>query len=96
MPLPIHPSRFENIQCTNVIIKKGNPAAVCLMLNKDQECSDAMLQTIAKEMNLSETAFVTPSPNGEEQDVKKRRFLLRWFTPTVEVPLCGHGTCFEK
>lgn len=58
----------------------GNPAAVCLL---DRPRDDAYLQDIAREMNLSETAF--PLPEG-------CAFRLRWFTPSVEVELCGHAT----
>jgi PhzF family phenazine biosynthesis protein len=58
----------------------GNPAAVCLL---NDEAEPAWMQAVAAEMNLSETAFVTPA--GAD-------FGLRWFTPTVEVPLCGHAT----
>ena len=59
---------------------QGNPAAVCL-LEKPQ--STEWMQLIAREMNLSETAFIVK----QESD-----FNLRWFTPTTEVPLCGHAT----
>jgi PhzF family phenazine biosynthesis protein len=59
---------------------KGNPAAVCFL---DQSRSDEWMQRVASEMNLSQTAFVL-ARGGE--------FDLRWFTPTVEVPLCGHAT----
>ncbi|XP_041715363.2 phenazine biosynthesis-like domain-containing protein isoform X3 [Coregonus clupeaformis] len=62
---------------------KGNPAAVCLLLH---ELQDDMYQNIAAEMNLSETAFIIPLNS------KGARFSLRWFTPTTEVPLCGHAT----
>ena len=58
----------------------GNPAAVVTM---DQWLEDATLQAIAAEHNLSETAFVIPHPN---------ECLLRWFTPTLEMDLCGHAT----
>ena len=58
----------------------GNPAIVVL----GPERSDAELQAMAAEFNLSETAFL--SPLGEAH------YRLRWFTPTVEVDLCGHGT----
>lgn len=58
----------------------GNPAAVCLL---DQWPDDALLQAIAEENNLSETAFLVPIGDG---------FHLRWFTPDVEVLLCGHAT----
>lgn len=60
----------------------GNPAAVCLM---GQELSSDQMQTIALEMNLSETAFVTRTSEDDS-------FGLRWFTPTVEIDLCGHAT----
>ena len=61
----------------------GNPAAVCLL---DGQLEDAQwAQALAAEMNLSETAFVEP----EAADGTRR---LRWFTPTVEVSLCGHAT----
>lgn len=58
----------------------GNPAAVCV-LPAPQE--DSWMQHVAQEMNLSETAFLLQQENG---------FSLRWFTPTVEVDLCGHAT----
>lgn len=58
----------------------GNPAAVCLL---DAWLGDGVLQAIAAENNLSETAFLVP--RGEE-------FELRWFTPAAEVALCGHAT----
>ena len=59
---------------------KGNPAGVCIV---DGEMSEELMQNIASEMNLSETAFVQAS-NGY--------YKLRWFTPAVEVDLCGHAT----
>lgn len=59
----------------------GNPAAVCLL--DEQRPADRM-QAVAAEMNLSETAFVRPE--GDED------FELRWFTPAIEVDLCGHAT----
>ena len=66
---------------------KGNPAAVCL-ISKDY--SDIILQKIAAEMNLSETAFLYIS---DKKDIRNQnRFRLRWFTPQVEVNLCGHAT----
>lgn len=61
---------------------KGNPAAVCL-LNEAKPA--AWMQNVAAEMNLAETAFVVPRQAGDGFD-------LRWFTPAVEVPLCGHAT----
>lgn len=61
----------------------GNPAAVMPL---DAWLDDAMLQAIAQENNLAETAFVIPDASGEA-DCE-----LRWFTPAVEVALCGHAT----
>lgn len=58
----------------------GNPAAVVPL---DSWLEDELLQNIALENNLSETAFFVPSEQG---------YHLRWFTPTVEVQLCGHAT----
>ena len=61
---------------------RGNPAAICIM---PCDLDDSLYQSIAQEMNLSETAFV------DETDVKGE-YRLRWFTPAREVPLCGHAT----
>jgi PhzF family phenazine biosynthesis protein len=58
----------------------GNPAAVCYL---DDPRDAAWMQQVAREMNLSETAFLRARGDG---------FDLRWFTPTVEVDLCGHAT----
>jgi PhzF family phenazine biosynthesis protein len=58
----------------------GNPAAVCIL---DSWLDDNMLQSIAAENNLSETAFLVRNDDG---------FDIRWFTPTIEVALCGHAT----
>jgi PhzF family phenazine biosynthesis protein len=59
---------------------KGNPAAVCLL---DYWLPEKLMQSIAAENNLSETAFIIRTEN---------HFQIRWFTPTVEVDLCGHAT----
>ena len=58
----------------------GNPAAVCLL---EHAAEPRWMQSVAAEKNLSETAFLWPSSGG---------YILRWFTPAVEVPLCGHAT----
>ncbi len=58
----------------------GNPAAVCPL---DAWLPDAVMQSIAAENNLAETAFIVP---------KGEAFEIRWFTPAVEVALCGHAT----
>ena len=60
----------------------GNPAAVVLLEN---HAPDEWMQHVAAEFNLSETAFVSPANDGGVRT-------LRWFTPTVEVDLCGHAT----
>jgi PhzF family phenazine biosynthesis protein len=58
----------------------GNPAAVCLLPAPRDE---GWMQSVAREMNLSETAFLVRAADGYD---------LRWFTPSVEVALCGHAT----
>src|SRR5438046_5674194 len=58
----------------------GNPAAVCPL---EEWLPDDVMQAIAAENNLSETAFFVPEAGG---------YRLRWFTPTTEVDLCGHAT----
>jgi len=58
----------------------GNPAAVCLLAEPGPE---RWMRDVAREMNLSETAFLIRQDDG---------FGLRWFTPAVEVALCGHAT----
>jgi PhzF family phenazine biosynthesis protein len=58
----------------------GNPAAVCPL---DGPAEESWMQSVAAEMNLSETAFLWPEADA---------FRLRWFTPAVEVALCGHAT----
>ena len=60
---------------------RGNPAAVCLL---DRERDAGWMQNVAAEMNLSETAFVLRRDDGDHS--------LRWFTPAIEVALCGHAT----
>nr|WP_087575252.1 PhzF family phenazine biosynthesis protein [Sphingomonas sp. CDS-1] len=62
----------------------GNPAAVMPL---GRWLDDDTLQAIAAENNLSETAFTMPTPDDPDAD-----YVLRWFTPTVEVKLCGHAT----
>jgi PhzF family phenazine biosynthesis protein len=58
----------------------GNPAAVCVLPAARE---DVWMQNVAREMNLSETAFLVRESDG---------FHLRWFTPAIEVDLCGHAT----
>ena len=59
---------------------RGNPAAVCVLPEPGEQ---AWMQNVAREMDLSETAFLHRQADG---------FNLRWFTPAVEVELCGHAT----
>ena len=61
-------------------IFSGNPTAVCPLKGW---LEDSLLQAIAQENNLSETAFFVPEKNG---------YNIRWFTPVAEVDLCGHAT----
>lgn len=68
------------VDAFSTVAFKGNPAAVCPLKNW---LDDDLLQAIAEENNLSETAFFIPSARG---------FNLRWFTPVKEVDLCGHAT----
>jgi PhzF family phenazine biosynthesis protein len=70
---------FEVHSFTDSIFR-GNPAGVCLL---EMWLDDDLMAAIAAENNLSETAFVVPRGN---------RYELRWFTPSVEVDLCGHAT----
>ncbi len=77
MPRPIH-----IVDAFTDRAYAGNPAAVCML---DEPAEEPWMQAVAAEMNLSETAFVGP-PDGAG------RRSLRWFTPLVEVSLCGHAT----
>jgi PhzF family phenazine biosynthesis protein len=72
------PTYYVDAFTSNIF--SGNPAAVCLL---DSWIDDNLLQSIAAENNLSETAFLVPNNNG---------FDIRWFSPAVEVALCGHAT----
>jgi PhzF family phenazine biosynthesis protein len=75
MPIPLY-----QVDAFTKQAFKGNPAAVCIM---SEEADAGWMQLVAREMNLSETAFLRPHGEG---------FGLRWFTPAVEVDLCGHAT----
>src|SRR5262245_32734219 len=59
----------------------GNPAGVCVL---ERAATEQWMQDVAAEMNVAETAFLVPRADGS--------YDLRWFTPTVEVDLCGHAT----
>ncbi|HKF42069.1 MAG TPA: PhzF family phenazine biosynthesis protein, partial [Thermoanaerobaculia bacterium] len=60
---------------------RGNPAGVCFL---EEPKEDAWMQRVASELNLAETAFLRPKADGD--------FDLKWFTPTIEMDLCGHAT----
>jgi PhzF family phenazine biosynthesis protein len=72
--------RFTQVDAFTDRPYTGNPAAVCLLPSPAQP---TWMQDVAREMNLAETAFLVRRPDGYD---------LRWFTPTVEVDLCGHAT----
>src|SRR5262249_53190015 len=74
------PYRFFQLDAFTTRRFSGNPAAVLLM---DRFPAEAIMQSVAAENNLAETAFLVPAGTD---------YLLRWFTPRVEVPLCGHAT----
>ena len=71
---------FYQVDAFSDTLFKGNPAAV---MKLEAFLPDAIMQAIAGENNLSETAYVVPSGD---------HFKLRWFTPTVEIDFCGHAT----
>ena len=61
---------------------RGNPAGVCIV---QEPLTDDMMLSIAQELNLSETAFISPQHDS-------RNFAIRYFSPKMEIPLCGHAT----
>ncbi|MFT5619457.1 MAG: PhzF family phenazine biosynthesis protein [Arenicella sp.] len=76
----MHPIEIYQVDAFANQVFAGNPAAICPL---DEWLPDEVMQNIAKENNLAETAFVV-NENGELR--------IRWFTPTIEVDLCGHAT----
>jgi PhzF family phenazine biosynthesis protein len=81
MPMPTLP--IVQVDAFTATAFGGNPAAVCVLKSSRDE---KWMASVAMEMNLSETAFVVPDPNDAGA------FRLRWFTPAIEVALCGHAT----
>ena len=73
--------KFCTVDAFTDTLFKGNPAAVCVV---EAFPTDEFMQSIATEVNLSETAFIVP--------LKSNHFDIRWFTPKTEVALCGHAT----
>ncbi|MCX7338750.1 MAG: PhzF family phenazine biosynthesis protein [Alphaproteobacteria bacterium] len=78
--------KFWTVDAFTDRLFSGNPAAVCLV---DSFPDDGLMQKIATEINLSETAFLVPAQTASQEN---SHFSIRWFTPTVEVNLCGHAT----
>lgn len=74
------PVRIVTVDAFTAVPFAGNPAAVCIL---SEARPDGWMRNVAREMNLSETAFLTPEAGG---------YRLRWLTPAVEVDLCGHAT----
>ena len=74
------PTRIVQVDAFTDRSFAGNPAAVCILPGERPE---QWMRDVAREMNLSETAFLAPSNGG---------YHLRWFTPAIEVALCGHAT----
>lgn len=85
-PLTVRTMRIRVVDAFTDRPFTGNPAAVCL-LEADAWPDMGWMQQVAAEMNLAETAFAHPLPGSADAD-----WALRWFTPTVEVDLCGHAT----
>lgn len=73
-------TRFYLVDAFTSKVFSGNPAGVCVM---DSPADDSWMQKMAAEVNVAETAFLSPRAD---------HYLLRWFTPEAEVDLCGHGT----
>lgn len=80
MPIPIY-----QVDAFSSAPFSGNPAGVCLL---DEAVSEEWMQSAAAEMNLAETAFLFPEVDSQHGEC----YRLRWFTPRVEVDLCGHAT----
>ena len=67
----------------------GNPAAVIVT---DSWLSEELMQSIARENNLSETAFLVADENHQDQSMKSASYQIRWFSPITEIAFCGHAT----
>lgn len=76
--------RIKQVDAFTTVPFQGNPAGVVMDAG---QLTDEEMQHIAREMNVSETAFIKPTTEDEWGDIH-----LRWFTPTQEVDLCGHAT----
>ena len=74
------PTQITQVDAFTALPFRGNPAAVCIFAAPPD---DVWMRDVAREMNLSETAFLHPEKDG---------YRLRWLTPSIEVDLCGHAT----
>jgi PhzF family phenazine biosynthesis protein len=74
------PTQITQVDAFTALPFRGNPAAICIFAAPPD---DAWMREVAREMNLSETAFLHPEADG---------YRLRWLTPSIEVDLCGHAT----
>ncbi len=74
---------YKSVDVFTDVLRKGNPAGV---VTASSELNETQMKAIARSVNFSETAFVLPATT-DDADLR-----LRWFTPTNEVPLCGHAT----
>lgn len=83
--------RLFQIDAFTSAVFGGNPAAVVPLPAVDPWPSVALMQAIAAENALSETAFIRPAADDPQAD-ESSRWSIRWFTPAVEVDLCGHAT----
>ncbi|XP_058077773.1 uncharacterized protein LOC131226100 [Magnolia sinica] len=92
------PIQYAMIDAFTDTAFKGNPAAVCLLEEKERFDDDEWLQSVAREFNAPATAFLTRVGAAESEDRDSlsggpsSRFQLRWFTPVAEIKPCGHGT----
>ena len=75
--------KIKQVDSFTTVPHTGNPAGVVL---DGKDLTEKQMQSIAREMNVSETAFILP-PTKREANLR-----IRWFSPTIEVPICGHAT----
>lgn len=80
MPVSFSPTSIVTVDAFTSEAFRGNPAAICIL---DAAADEQWMKNLAREMNLSETAFLHPESGG---------YRLRWLTPAIEVDLCGHAT----
>jgi PhzF family phenazine biosynthesis protein len=85
--------RLFQIDSFTETVFRGNPAGVCLLdAPGESAVASAWMQNLAHEMNASETAFCWPLVGDSNLNRSEPQYAIRYFTPTQEVPLCGHAT----